>query len=614
MKHSLTVVWLAWKDLWHDRRMTFCLVLTVASIAAPLLLFFGIKSGAMQVLRQRMINDPVFMELIPQGTAVYNAAWFDQWQNNGHVGFVVPRTRELGVSGEFLKAGEKGKGLVADMQPTAQGDWLLKSYGVAAPGPDACVLSAPLAEKLGLGSGDTVTVRISRTRKGGGVENGERPMRVEAVLPAQAGGRLLAFVPLPQLELMEDYRDGRAVPAFGWPGEPAFAPPVFPALMLYSQNAPDPVTLSRIQQRAGFVQMEEVAAPEGMPPDLRAFRLRAGITSPDLIKLNELRNLLRGEGVQVQALAEHKEGGQGLELSLALPGQSFALRSTGLWAALPGQPQTPPDEDWSDPARIWHSVILPAGQGPLPGNPVQVRISAPSGHSLDLKLRVLAGEDMPQGTAWVSPGLMGVLAHLHERSLAFEEGNGEVPALIRLGRRDYPRFRMYAASLDDVAPLAAQLEEAGVRVNTRVADIERVRLMDHYLGLLFAVIAAGSVAGGSVCLLSSLYANVERKRRELAVLRLLGVHGLTLCYFPLTGGMAMTMLGLGLGLGCFYGLGFFINHVAAGFTLAGETLCTLSLGQQLTAVGLGAGAALLAGLAASLRLLGIEPAECLRDE
>lgn len=107
---------------------------------------------------------------------------------------------------------------------------------------------------------------------------------------------------------------------------------------------------------------------------------------------------------------------------------------------------------------------------------------------------------------------------------------------------------------------------------------------------------------------------MERKRREFAVLRLLGVHGLTLCAFPLTSGVCMTLAGLLLGLVCFHAIGLFINQISAAFTLPGETLCRLSMAQQGAGVLLGLCTALAAGICAAYRLHRIRPAESLRDE
>jgi len=60
-------------------------------------------------------------------------------------------------------------------------------------------------------------------------------------------------------------------------------------------------------------------------------------------------------------------------------------------------------------------------------------------------------------------------------------------------------------------------------LKTSAAEIETVRSIDRNLALLFWVIAAAGMAGYSLG--ASLWANTDRKRRELSVLRLLAFRG-----------------------------------------------------------------------------------------
>jgi len=91
--------------------------------------------------------------------------------------------------------------------------------------------------------------------------------------------------------------------------------------------------------------------------------------------------------------------------------------------------------------------------------------------------------------------------------------------------RVFPSFRLYARTIYEVAGLASALTEAGQRVKTSAAEIETVRSIDRNLALLFWVIAAAGMAGYSLSLGASLWANTDRKRRELSVLRLLAFRG-----------------------------------------------------------------------------------------
>ncbi len=620
MRELCSVIWMAYKDLRHDARMTICLVLTVASIALPLLLFFGLKNGVVQVMRQRMINDPTYMEIILQGSVKLNKAWFEEWSANDLVAFLVPKTRELGVSGTFQKVNE-GKKIKADMQPTAKGDWLLKSYGTSIPEGDNCILSTSLAQKLNIQKNDSIEVFISRQRKGGGIESVSRALQVIDILPLQASGRDIAYVPLEILERMEEFRDGFGVEIYDWPGDKSLAYPVFYSALLLTKEKLDPILEARIKQRTGFIKLSQIENID----DFLAYELSTGNNPISAFKLKDLQNVLRGKNT---ILIPH--GGKNQEdIEVSLSNQAntldLTLNTTPYWESdnfhLKNYPQNLGDilpqqslKNWKDLEHSPAYIITSNNNASMfKENPTNSNFILPNGEEINLSLTVVGDNNVPDNLAYVSPGLIGKLNLLFEREL--EAGaNAQNEVEMMLGRQDYSRFRMYAKSLDDVATLAKQLESSGLTIKTKAAEIERVKLMDHYLTLIIGLITGAAVIGGTICLLASLYASVERKSRSLAVLRLLGIHGSSLCAFPLTASISITTLGFSLALLLHFGGSTYINYVAEDFTLPGEILSYLSLEHQLLALGLAIIASIVAGLAASVRLLRIEASDGLRDE
>ena len=228
-------------------------------------------------------------------------------------------------------------------------------------------------------------------------------------------------------------------------------------------------------------------------------------------------------------------------------------------------------------------------------------------------MRLVAGDAAPEGTGLAAPALLGQLGLLAERPL-LDGTTADGQKTMLLGRRGYSGFRMYASGLDKVAPLKKVLEEEGISVSTKADRIEEVLALNKYLGILFWIIAAASLAGAMGCLVSNVYANVERKRRELAVLRLLGVHGAALSLFPLTSAILLSLGGILSSLLLFHVLAFAINSVFSAHLAAGEVFCRLTLSHQASAIGMALALAAVTGLAASRRMLGIQPAESLRDE
>jgi putative ABC transport system permease protein len=98
-------------------------------------------------------------------------------------------------------------------------------------------------------------------------------------------------------------------------------------------------------------------------------------------------------------------------------------------------------------------------------------------------------------------------------------GNGPAPPTTV-----YPLFRMYASSIRDVEPLARRLESEGVSVYTRAREIASTLGLQRNLRAVLSMIAAIAVAGAMMALVAMQLSTLRRKRRDYAVLKLVG-HG-----------------------------------------------------------------------------------------
>ena len=248
MTKALTVAVLSYKDVLHEWRMSLCVMFAVAAIATPLLLFFGLKSGIMDTLRQRLLNNPSTMELMSVNEKRYDAGWFEEQRKDPLVSFVIPKTRRLSASAEFqLKSSKNRKSL--DLLPTAAGDPLLAHYHIVAPKQDECVLTAEAAKRTGAHTGDIMEVRVSRDR---GSVKAVRELKVAGILPESAGVTAAAYIDLVSLEQIESFKDGMAVPELNWPGAENKAYPVTPKALVVVDNALDAVREAMLTQNTGF--------------------------------------------------------------------------------------------------------------------------------------------------------------------------------------------------------------------------------------------------------------------------------------------------------------------------------------------------------------------------
>jgi putative ABC transport system permease protein len=395
-----TAAALAWADFRHEWRVSICLVLALAAVLGPLLALFGLKSGIVTTMRERLRADPVNREIVLRGHHTLDAEWFTRLAARDDVAFVVPRTRWLSASMTLEVPG--GATLPdVDMVPTAAGDPLVP----AAPGTLGDVfLSHTAAQTLEVAAGAHLEGVVARRAEG--LEEAVRvPLVVRGVLPETTFGRDAVFVSLALLAASEDYRDGVAVPALG-----------------VTQGSPS-----------------------------------------------------RGE------------------------------------------------------------------------------------------------------------------------------------------RRVFASARLYARGLDDVAPLAEHLREQGIEVVTRAREIETVRRIDRVLSSIFVALATLGIAGCLASLATSLWANVDRKRREIALLRLVGLRSAPVVSFPVVQALLVAVGGIVVAGAAYAVLATVFNRTFASQLAREEFVCKLRPADALAAAGLTVLLALVASVVGGYRALRIDPAESLRE-
>jgi len=179
--------------------------------------------------------------------------------------------------------------------------------------------------------------------------------------------------------------------------------------------------------------------------------------------------------------------------------------------------------------------------------------------------------------------------------------------------RRYPSFRLYARSIYDVEYLVRLLENEGVQVRANTAEISTVQSIDQNLSIVFWIIACVGAAGFSFSLGASLWANVDRKRKDLSVLRLLGFKSGKIVLFPVLQALYTAVLGWLLAVLVYLTFEQLINQFLAPRLNLNQTLCFLINEHFFWALGLTLGIAILAAIMGGMRAANIEPSDGLRD-
>lgn len=192
------------------------------------------------------------------------------------------------------------------------------------------------------------------------------------------------------------------------------------------------------------------------------------------------------------------------------------------------------------------------------------------------------------------------------------DADARAPA-IAADARSYAGFRLYARRLEDVVALDQGFRRDGIEVSTRAEEVAGLLELDRNLALLFSTIASLGGAGYLAALGLSLWANVARKRRELALIRLSGLLARGLAAFPVAQAAVTAGLGSALASGLALGVASFVNRQQFGARAEEYPVCLILPEHLAIAGGATLAGAMLAAALAGLRAARIEPAEGIRE-
>ena len=144
-------------------------------------------------------------------------------------------------------------------------------------------------------------------------------------------------------------------------------------------------------------------------------------------------------------------------------------------------------------------------------------------------------------------------------------------------------------------------------------EIDAVKAINHVLGVIFGVIAGAALVGCIASLIGAFLANIDRKRRSLALLRLLGFQRAAVAGYLVLQALFLSGAGYLGGLAC-YGIGSqLFNRLLGNSQATGAFVCDITFWHGLIALLLALLVAALVALIGALRAISIEPAESLRE-
>jgi putative ABC transport system permease protein len=130
---------------------------------------------------------------------------------------------------------------------------------------------------------------------------------------------------------------------------------------------------------------------------------------------------------------------------------------------------------------------------------------------------------------------------------------------------------------------------------------------------VFWIIAIIAAVGYGLSFGSSVWANVDRKRREFSVLRLTGFRTRGIVWFPILQAMLTGALGWLIASAAFFAVQAGLNALFADTIGGGQSVCRLLPVHFLVALGMTLVFASVAAMLGGIRLVQLEPSLALRE-
>jgi putative ABC transport system permease protein len=586
--------------LLHEWLPSLCLMMALAAVLCPVVLILGLKHGTVENLRQSLLRDPANLEIRPRSSLPVDENLLKRIAKIEGVEFIVPKTRSLGsASVEFEKNGLK---VDVDLLPTAEGDPLLITHRCSHPEFEEVVLTYAASKALSALPDDNVLMLLSRKSSDGISETQQLSLKVKGVLPQEATTIKAGYVQLPLLSAVEEYRENMAVPRLGWKGPLSQrATPVFDGFVLITEETIPPEIISRVSVATGFLSHRRIGEQESEPEFAELVRSK----STGILFYNE-NNPQPSD--KIQAVSSIVGSGvrsllpwvKAIHVKIADEGgdrKNYLLR-TIMADRLEHYSQEAGKNPW---------IAVPKGE--FSRKEAVIHGQSPVGMCSVPCVLVDGNPNSEEGSVYATADFTGIFRHLENRHLEWDP----VEKDFLLGRRSYSSFRLYASGLNSVESVTQELSKMNIDYFSEAAKVARVMKFDNDLSILFWLVTAFSLTGGGAALALSLFGAIDRRKRDYAMLRMLGLPKTWLVVLPMTEALVIAASAFVIAISVYHINETVINSLFSNLSDDRPGFCSLPLQLQAAVLLCSLGLAICGALAASARLLTISPSKAIRN-
>jgi len=606
---------LVWRDIAYEWILSLCMVFAFTAVFSPLLILLGMKNGITAKMLAQFQRDPRSCLVTPSSA-------FDQTLDDG---FAATLRQKAGVvifspvAAFTLYPPELPNGVY--VIPTLAADPLMLENGIVIDDKEKqAVLSASLAKLLKKNTGDTLVLPLDRLKLNRENEHEQASIttRVAGIMPDEAIPELKIWLPDWLFAGISYWQKGGAFPEAGLAARVGGIEPKYDGILALSTKMP---SWEKYREMAadssfGFSQLPQEAHDIGQrPPAGQTAMLWRPANKNDRVRDGDL-DALR---------ARHKEMGYAIVTLPWLDQAMASLRGKDETKdfqitvfseqARPEQAQserTPPEQERraNPPPSSWVAWLAPEDGKSLSGTGSLLF----PGLQQSIPVEIRTSDRIVPGFVGLDKELAGRLNVARHEKVEYDPMSG---AFYSVDRR-WRFFRAYARNIQQLEPLVAFLVESDRKNNlpalrppiSKISDVKHSLRLSSYMEQLYALIVAITGVSAFFAIAANVYAGIQRKKYDLAYLRLLGMGRGVVLFFPYLKNLVLVFGGMFLAW-AFYLL---FNHIASRLLFAGQGRLASIAAVDVLAVACGVWlVASVASLAASLVIYKNDPADSLRE-
>ena len=551
LKDYLYITILAFRDISHERILSLCMACSLGAIFTPIIILLGLQQGIIGNMLDTLESDPASRLVRPKfmSQSPIPQESLDAIRQSG-VEFIASETSHLLLD-------VKGLTDSVNVVPSSKQDPFVIQSNPKDIGKNIkwVVISESLSKKLGKFKGDSLTLLLRRTTNSNNPEEIPIDFEIVGILSAEMMPDVKIYLPTKVFNGIYHWRKGYDVFELGLKGnrENKFSPEYDGVITGFYLKTPKNEDFNQmLAGRLPFSTLPQIYEDITNNSEQASWRLWQTVNSTiTLADIQVLNNQLLNYGYAPHIVPYVKD------INLVLDKSDISKT----WRIYMLEEHLSPH--WEEGVKP--IVYISREDLAFAGDQLLILKTGVKKTKVMIPVLLQVSDNVPSGYIVASHHFSGLL-RTAERLGASYDGDRHTFALDSKEQVRY--FRVYSESIEQLEALVQIVKDVGndIGINalkepvSRLYEVQKIRTLSDYMKKIYFLIAAISGVSTIFAVSASVYATVQRRKKDLAYLNMLGVDKSTIIFFPFIKSMILISIGLLISFIAYWIFGALASH------------------------------------------------------